>query len=399
MKIAIVIESFSPHAGGLERSTAQVAQELARRGHAVTLIAGGCADTACLPGITIKAMARRKASGVLRLYRFVKWATEQLDTGGFDTTLSMTTAVPTRVLQPRGGTVWETLERNIAMRPTPSARLSKRLAVLLNPKQQLLLKLEKQALTDERLYKVASLSGYVTRQLEQHYQLPPEKVALIPNAAVMPEVDAEQHADWRQRIRAGFNIPDNMPVFLFAAINPRLKGFGPLLEALAILKAREQDVRVLLAGEFWHEHNRAAERRGVRDRVCFVRHTRQIEALYAAADVTVHPTFYDPASKVVIESLMMGTPAISTAYNGASDLIAPDTLDAPDTPDATRGQPKRGRVIQDPADAESLADAMQALADPETLAGCRAATKGLSGGLSMAGHVDRLETVLAESIA
>jgi len=386
MKIAIVIESFDPHAGGLERSTAQIATELAGRGHHVTLLAGGCRDTACLPGVGIMAMAKRKKSSALRLYLFNRWAIAKLAEGGFDVSLSMTTAVLTAVLQPRGGTVRETLERNIAMRPTIGARLAKRVGVWLNPKQQLLLYYERQVLSDDGLVKVAAVSRYVTRQLQDHYDLPTEKIELIPNAAVMPEVDPEQRSDWRKRIRGGFDIPDDVTVFLFAAINPRLKGYEPLIQALALLKERGVPAMVLLAGDFWHGHNRYAASLGVRDRVRFVRHTRQIESLYAASDVTVHPTFYDPASKVVIESLMMGVPAISTAYNGASDLINP--------PD----QPPRGRVIPDPSDAKALADAMQALTDPKERHICSEASKGLDGLLSMKAHVDLLENVLRDAM-
>jgi UDP-glucose:(heptosyl)LPS alpha-1,3-glucosyltransferase len=385
MKIAIAIESFDPHAGGLERSTAQIAQELAGRGHTVTVLAGGCRDTGSLPGVTIHAMARRKRSSAVRLFRLHRWVRQQLEDGGFDATLSMTTAVPAAVLQPRGGTVRETLQRNIAMRPTAIARGAKRLGLLLSPKHQLLLRLERRALNDPRLVKVAAVSRYVTEQLQRHYSLAHEKIELIPNAAVMPRVSDEQRAAWRKRIRESFGIPDDVTVYLFAAVNPRLKGFEPLMRALALLKDRGDPAVVLLAGDFWHHHNRYAARLGVRDRVRFVRHTRRIQALYAAADVTVHPTFYDPASKVVIESLMMGVPAISTAYNGASDLIGP------------AGKPSRGRVIQNPADPKALADAMRALADPAMRAKCRQAAAGLDGVLCMSAHVDRLEGLLRES--
>jgi UDP-glucose:(heptosyl)LPS alpha-1,3-glucosyltransferase len=381
MKIAIVIESFDPYAGGLERSTAQIARELAGRGHVVTLLAGGCKDTGCLAGVTIRAMAKRKRSSAIRLFLFNRWAKAQLEVGGFDVSLSMTTAVPAAVLQPRGGTVRETLDRNIAMRRTALARVGKRIGLWLNPKQRLLLYFERRAFACEGLVKVAAVSGYVVEQLK-YYNVAAEKVELIPNAAVMRDVDVDQRSAWRERIRGGFDIADDVTVFLFAAINPRLKGFEPLMRALALLKERGVPAVVLLAGDFWHQHNRYAAKLGVRDRVCFVRHTRQIEALYAAADVTVHPTFYDPASKVVIESLMMGVPAISTRYNGASDFIEPTD------------QPLRGRVIPDPADAKALADAMQALADLGEREKCIEATNGLDGVLSMGSHVDRLEMVL-----
>lgn len=402
MKIAIVIESFDPHAGGLERSTSQIAQELAGRGHVVTILAGGCEDTGCLPGVMIHAMARRKRSSAVRLFRFNRWARRQLEDGGFDVSLSMTTAVPAAVLQPRGGTARETLERNIAMRPTALARVAKRLGVLLSPKQQLLLHFERRTFHDDGLVKVAAVSRYVIEQLQRHYDLPPDKIELIPNAAVMPRIDEDQRAQWRKRIRSSFEIPDDVTAFLFAAINPRLKGFEPLMQALVLLKERGVPAVVMLAGDFWHRHNQYAAKLGVRDRVRFIRHTQRIEALYAAADVTVHPTFYDPASKVVIESLMMGVPAISTAYNGASDLIVPPgSVPAPGLglpPDDGDGAaPIRGRVIPDPADASALADAMQALVDPDVRAKCREATTGLDGVLCMSAHVDLLEGLLRAS--
>jgi UDP-glucose:(heptosyl)LPS alpha-1,3-glucosyltransferase len=109
-------------------------------------------------------------------------------------------------------------------------------------------------------------------------------------------------------------------------------------------------------------------------------------SLYAAADVTVLPSFYDPSSKVILESLMMGTPAISTTYNGASDHLTP--------PD---GSP-RGLVIDDPADPRKLADVMIRLADADFRGACAEACTGLADQLSMKRHVDQLEQVLYESV-
>lgn len=89
---------------------------------------------------------------------------------------------------------------------------------------------------------------------------------------------------------------------------------------------------------------------------------------------------YDPASKVVIESLMRGTPVITTVFDGAADLMQ-------------GGDCTLGRVLDDPADA--LAAAMTQWADPETRRlyepnGSCAET------LSMARHVQRLESIPTE---
>jgi glycosyltransferase involved in cell wall biosynthesis len=90
---------------------------------------------------------------------------------------------------------------------------------------------------------------------------------------------------------------------------------------------------------------------------------------------------------VVIESLILGVPAISTAYNGASELI--------------RREDGRwcGRVLEEPADAAALARAMVELADPEERRRCSEATAGLEPLMSMRRHVERLEALLEESRA
>ncbi|HEX8678982.1 MAG TPA: glycosyltransferase family 4 protein, partial [Chthoniobacterales bacterium] len=70
---------------------------------------------------------------------------------------------------------------------------------------------------------------------------------------------------------------------------------------------------------------------------------------YAAADVYVQPTWYDPCSLVTLEAAACGLPVITTRYNGASELMH-DGLD--------------GYVLEDPHDVATLAARMQALLDP-----------------------------------
>lgn len=381
MHVALVIERFDPAAGGAERSTAQIAEELVARGHRVTILTAWCRQPDAVEGVEVVSL-NVSLNTVVGLWRFAKWATQQLEQGGYDATLSVTMAVPAMVLQPRGGTIRETLERNVALRRDPISRAAKRAAIALTPKYQAQLAIERRTLADPRVRRVVAVSRYVVDQLQRHYQIDADRIDLIPNAAVMPRVTAEQRAAWRRAVREAFRVPEDATAYAFVAHNPRLKGYLPLLEAVRRLESRGVKGVVLLAGEFWYGHQHAAAKLGVRDEVRFVRQTRQVAALYAAADVTVLPTFYDPSSKVVIESLMMGTPAISTAYNGASDFLRP--------PD----RPERGIVVDEPWDVDGLTDAMVALADPQRRAACAAATAGLADELTMARHVDRLEGVL-----
>jgi UDP-glucose:(heptosyl)LPS alpha-1,3-glucosyltransferase len=67
-----------------------------------------------------------------------------------------------------------------------------------------------------------------------------------------------------------------------------------------------------------------------------------------AADMLVHPTFYDPCSRVVLEAIASGLPAVTTRFNGAAEILT-DNVTA--------------HIIDDPADTLALADAIVRLAD------------------------------------
>ena len=386
MRIAVVIESFDPRAGGNERSTAQILDELSRRGHDVTLITGAIKRNDEPEGIETIRLSKRKRSSAARLLRFSRWARQKLDEGRYDTSLSVTMAVPARVVQPRGGTIRETLNRNIALRGGGLPSLKKKIELAVNAKQQLLLRMERRTLADPTVHRVVALSGYVVRQLREHYDYPDDKIAVIPNAAVMPPVDDAQRAAWRAAIRRGFGVADGEVAYLFAAQNPALKGFKTLLHALAAVRERGVPAVVLLAGNFaYAEHKRVVEA-GLRSAVRVIGQTAHMQELYAAADVTVLPTWYDPSSKVVLESLMMITPAISTAYNGGERLHPP------------RRRPATGaRWSKTPATPRHWPTSCSASPTPASEPPVPRRATALSDTLSMKRHVDVLERVLRDA--
>lgn len=384
MSLAVVIERYDPSGGGAERSTAQIVRELSARGHRVTLLCAWAAD-ATHDSLQIKRFSRRRSLGAFKLARFSRWVERQLDTGAFDTSLSVTTVAAATVLQPRSGMTRETISRNVAMRPTLAGRLGKRFLLATSIKQRVLLLLERRTLNSPRVKRIAAVSSYVTDQLRHHYGFDTTRVTVIPNAAEMPVVDATQRLQWRQQIRASHNLADDVTVYLFAALNPRLKGVNELLHAMQRLQERKVRAHLLLAGRNEHAQEQLVVQLGIREQVTMIGTSSQMPALYCAADVTVHPTFYDPSSKVVIESLMMGTPAITTSYNGARDLVLP-----------LNGSP-RGRVVDDPRDVEALVTAMTELSVPAERDRCREAMLGLSESLTMKKHVDHLEKLLRES--
>ncbi|MEM1444641.1 MAG: glycosyltransferase family 4 protein [Planctomycetota bacterium] len=391
LRIAVVIERYNPQAGGAEKSTAQIVEQLAQRGHAVTLIAGACKPDHDPPVVDVLRLAHRKSSSPIRLLRFARWAKAQLKQLRPDVSISITMAVPASIVQPRGGTIRETLQRNIAIRPPGWKQRKKHLEIAFDPKQRLLLHLEKRTLADPSVHAVACVSGYVARQLDQHYAFPARRCVVIPNASVMPAMTDADKQQRRDEIRNAFGIADDATVYVFAAQNPNLKGIDTLLPAMrsVVDGGAVRDPVLLLAGAYDFGVQQRVADLGLRDRVRLLGQTSDMAGLFAAGDVTVLPSWYDPASKVVLESLMMGVPAITTAFNGAGDHLGP-TDHEPNTP-------IRGRVIADPGDDVALAEAMTQLADTAEHARCVANCEGLAEQLSMARHVDALEALLRQA--
>lgn len=408
MHIGIVIERYDPAAGGNERSTEQIASRLVERGHTVTVLTSRASGQPLPAGGRIVALGGLSTKTAAGLLRFARWAEREITGDHYDVSLSMTTAVAAVIVQPRGGTVQETLLRNIAMRPSELRRKLKLASIALSPKQLALLARESRTFRHAGVQKVIAISRYVADQLFHHYALSSRKVELIPNAAAVTPMNPVDRQVTRQQIRNALRLSDNDVAFLFAARNPALKGLPHLFSALSKVVATKPPgsrAKLIVAGVLDYSAMRPIERLGLDQTVRWIGPTKQMDALYAAADVTVLPTWYDPSSKVVLESLLHGVPAISTLYNGASQWILSPTGRCPipspfDTPDTSqfKGDPQpAGRVIALPSDTDALARAMIDLCDNTERDRCAAATIGLQNHISMDRHVEQLEAILIQA--
>lgn len=399
MRLAIVIERYDPAAGGNERSTRQIAAELARRGHAVTILANrvrGEMDE----GVQYEVSGGMSTRGALGLWRFRRWAMRRLEQGAFDASISMTSAVPADLVQLRSGTVRETLRRNVALRKSPVRKALKELAIAVNPKHLAQLAAEPLTINHHRVHKLVAISRYVADQLIGHYAVATKRIALVPNAVTIDVPSAEERLVLRERTRRALQLEEHDTVYLFAAVNPRLKGLAELIEAFAQLRADKVRAKLIVAGSMDRGWIERVEQRGLAGQVRWIGPTKQMDRLYLAADVTVLPTWYDPNSRVVLESLRLGTPAISTRHNGASQWIADPTGQAEwfGPMDGGSAQmpasPAAGRVIDEADRIEQLVIAMRDLSKPSAREACRRAATSLDPRLTMTRHVDALEELL-----
>jgi UDP-glucose:(heptosyl)LPS alpha-1,3-glucosyltransferase len=126
---------------------------------------------------------------------------------------------------------------------------------------------------------------------------------------------------------------------LFVGADFKRKGLDTLFKAFSLLDIR--DTKLIIAGRPAKTcYVSMAKKLGIDKNVIFRGAEKEIEKLYSVADVFVLPTIYDPFSNATLEAMASGLPVITTAYNGASELIE-DGIE--------------GFVINNPLDADALA--------------------------------------------
>jgi UDP-glucose:(heptosyl)LPS alpha-1,3-glucosyltransferase len=125
-------------------------------------------------------------------------------------------------------------------------------------------------------------------------------------------------------------------------------------------------------------------RTGLEDVVRLVGFAPSVAAWYHASDFFVLPTYYDPCSLVLFEALACGLPVITTAFNGAGELIESG---------------REGFVVSAPDAHAELIVALDRMADDRARKDMAGHAARLGQAQSFDNHVARLIDLFAEVAA
>lgn len=171
---------------------------------------------------------------------------------------------------------------------------------------------------------LAVSSALVERGFAHHYRPLGAPVALLRNAVDLTRFHPEARAALRAGARARLGLAEGERVVLVLGSGFERKGVATLVRALGRLRAagRRTLPLVLVAGRGRAGPlRRLARREEVDARVRFVGPVDDPRPLYAAADLFVLPTVYDPSSNATLEAMAMGLPVVTTATNGSAELL------------------------------------------------------------------------------
>jgi UDP-glucose:(heptosyl)LPS alpha-1,3-glucosyltransferase len=167
---------------------------------------------------------------------------------------------------------------------------------------------------------VVAISEAGRREIATLYGVAAERLAVVYNG-----VDLERfHPANRERYRAGARaeaaIPGDAFTLLFVGSGFARKGLATAIEAMAALSDRQSRLAVLGKGDA-RPYQALAARLGVEARVSWLGARADPERWYAAADIVVLPSRYEPFGNVHLEALAAGLPVVASARAGGAEVI------------------------------------------------------------------------------
>ena len=340
MHVALVITDFGGTRGGAERMCLYLARGLADRNHRVDVYAARFPGSAIHPKIKNILIEVSDAWPGRKYTTFAENVAAKLDGAPYDVVHSFARTVRQDIYRLGGGCHIEYLKRTDEERGRLTRWFRRH-----NPKEQAILELERRAMSPECTRTVAAVSEQSAREAGKHYDVDPARLHIVRNGVDTTLFHPRNVELSRMRTRADLGIGGDAYLVLFAGSGFERKGLRAAVEAIA----QVPEARLLVIGRGrTGRYEEQAQRLNCADRVTFGGHRGNPEDFYAAADVLVLPSLYDPFPNVCLEAMATGIPVVTTRVTGVSEILE---------------QGRDGIVIERGTDVEALAGALRTLAD------------------------------------
>jgi len=192
-----------------------------------------------------------------------------------------------------------------------------------------------------RTPQIVAISDAGRREIGSLYGVPAERLTVVYNGVDLERFHPRNRATYRDAARAEAGVPSAAWTVLFVGSGFARKGLATAIDAFAALADRESRLLVVGKGDP-RAYRTIAARAGVDQRVVWLGARPDPERWYAAADLVVLPSRYEPFGNVHLEALASGVPVVASARAGGAEVIA----------DGLNG------AVVDPTDASAVAVAL-----------------------------------------
>ena len=243
-----------------------------------------------------------------------------------------------------------------------------KLSRLFRRKHHDILRLEKSLFADGGAERVIANSQMVKKEIIDLYGYPANKIDIVHNGVPIDRFRFDSAR--RENARADFKLQDNEIALLFVGSGWERKGLRFAVDAIE--RCKDSKLRLLVAG-------RGNPRGYKSNRVQFLGEVVDLVPVYAAADIFILPTIYDPFSNACLEALASGLPVITTRSNGFSEIIENGV---------------HGSIVDPANDVEGLRDAILFWSDEARRSSARSTIMERAAQLDIAKNVEQTLAIL-----
>jgi UDP-glucose:(heptosyl)LPS alpha-1,3-glucosyltransferase len=249
----------------------------------------------------------------------------------------------------------------------------------INRKHQDILKLEESLFARGGAARVIANSRMVKNEIVELYRYPSEKIDVVRNGVPLERFRFDPAL--REESRADLKLKSHEIALLFAGSGWERKGLRFAIEAFEL--CRDRNLRLLVAGRGDAGAYRP-KRFFTKEPVRFLGEVGDLRSLYAAADIFILSSIYDPSSNACLEALAAGLPIITTRNNGFSEIIDDGV---------------HGSIVDPPSNVTALRDAIRFWSDEGRRVSARSITIERASQFDISKNVAAVLETLLQSAA
>lgn len=349
MRIAFVRRHWSP-TGGAEHYLKRLARSLTAAGHDCALLCETW-DDASDDIFRLVEHFPVDSTSALKPKRFADAVNVRLGSVGemgFQVVFSLERGIRAQIYRAGDGVHREWLRRRQKSHPVTGYLRNQ-----LNPKNRVVCALERVTFHPRNTQRVIANSDMVRQDILRHFDYPADRIRVVRNGVDTAHFGSGNRAAGRKAL----DWDEDEYVVLLVGAGTERKGH--------------------------REAQEAARRAGADVRLAIVDSPPpcSMPDLYAAADVFLLPTLYDPFANVTLEAMAAGLPVITTAANGGSEIIRPG---------------REGFVVAQPDDAREMAHLLRLMQDAGLRATMGKAARERAADYTLQKNVDETLNVIGE---
>ena len=317
MRIALVYPKYTTH-GGTERFIVNFTRQLLDMGHEVHLIVGKV-DGPIENRIAVHKVPVIKLGRFLKVLSFLLFSQRVLKRYQFDIIQGFGRTIKQDIFRAGGGCHIEYRKNVLRKIRNPLLRYFR----LYLPHQLLLLYIEKKQFSRGNFKKIVAVSDQVKKELVSNYRVPEGDIETIYNGVDTDAFNPSNRKRYFGEVRKRFDIELNEKIILFIGTGFERKGLSFLMQAFAKIKDNYTNTKLLVVGRDNNvqKYICLSNELHLSKRVIFAGPQPDVKMFYAAADIFVLPTLYEPFGNVCLEAMASGLPVITTGANGVSEIM------------------------------------------------------------------------------